>query len=263
MNYWIWAVASICRNIAEDALGGGRNGFDFTRQFLRAGILYDQRPKAASKNFLELFPRAETIRVPFVDLQYKGSNANPFELYCLSCIAILSRATRVFEIGTYDGATALQLANACPDAELFTLDLAPSDVASAGRPHSVAAEAENVTTGGVGNRFAGMPIASRIHQMFGNSIEFDYGPYLQSMDVVFVDACHDYKYAKSDTCNALRLVRPGGTILWHDYLLGWPGVVRAVDELLPNYPVVHIAGTSLAMLKLSQGTPIPRQPSNR
>ena len=37
------------------------------------------------------------------------------------------------------------------------------------------------------------------------------------MGMVIVDGGHSYEVAKSDTQNALRLVRNGGIIVWDDY----------------------------------------------
>ena len=72
---------------------------------------------------------------------------------------------------------------------------------------------ENVRGGGVGRRFAGTPQAPRIRQLLGDSTTFDFTPWHGAIDFVFIDACHDYAFAKSDTANALRLA-PRGVIVW-------------------------------------------------
>jgi predicted O-methyltransferase YrrM len=251
MKYWLGATASILRNVAADITGSDRRRrFDFTRHFLSSGISYDHRTMAPVRHLLQLYPQVEQLRVPLGDVEYKLSNMNPYELYCVIAIAMLSRAKRIFEIGTYDGATTLQLARVCPQAEIFTLDLAPADVAQP-TPDFVDSENQNVAAGGVGRRFMGTPESSRIRQLLGDSTKFDYQPYAGSMDLVFVDACHQYEFVRSDSANALRLVRPGGVVLWHDYELGWPGVVKAVDALRSAHPIVHVAGTALALLPSS------------
>lgn len=51
-------------------------------------------------------------------------------------------------------------------------------------------------------------------------------------DWAFIDADHEYGAVKEDIVATKRVVRSGGWILGHDYT--WPGVRRAVDELLPN-----------------------------
>lgn len=249
LDYWLGAVTRIAANIAVDGLREGAERFAFTRDLLRAGYKYDQRPKASEKHFLDLYPDAEQLRVPLGELTYRRSNANPLEVFCLRCIAALRKPKRVFEFGTFDGATTLQLAQACPDAEILTLDLNPESVDDA-QAATIRGEVDNVRTGGVGHRFASLPEAERICQLLGDSATFDYSPYHDTVDFVFIDACHDYRFVRSDTVNALKLA-PSGVIIWHDYCPGWPGVVRAVDELLPDRPVWHIAGTTLAVLDLT------------
>ena len=66
--------------------------------------------------------------------------------------------------------------------------------------------------------FQDEPKRARIHELFGDSITFDYAPYLGQHDVVLVDAGHKYDHVKSDTQNALRLLSAeGGVIIWHDF----------------------------------------------
>jgi hypothetical protein len=67
-----------------------------------------------------------------------------------------------------------------------------------------------------------------------------------------VDANHDYEYVFSDTQNALKLVRPGGWIGWHDYHHSayWSGVTRCIRELENKYTtLVHLRGTTIALLQ--------------
>lgn len=52
-----------------------------------------------------------------------------------------------------------------------------------------------------------------------------------SIDIVFIDACHEYESVKADIAAWLPKVRPGGIIAGHDYL--WRGdnpVKKAVQE---------------------------------
>ena len=237
----------LAANVAQDPFRSGSDRLRFTRDWLSAGYAYDRRPKLPSQHFLDLYPAAERMSVQLGEVTFRRSNATPMELYCISCIAMLLRPQRIFEIGTFDGATTLRLARCCPKAEVFTLDLDPTS-ATEEQSLAIASEVENVRSGCVGSQFAGQPEASRIRQLLGDSTRFDYSPYAGTCDLVFVDACHDYEFVKSDSRAALKLLRPGGVILWHDYIPGWPGVVRAVDELLPTHPIRHIAGTALAVL---------------
>jgi len=52
-----------------------------------------------------------------------------------------------------------------------------------------------------------------------------------SLDFVFVDACHYYEGVKKDLIKWLPKMKIGSIIAGHDYNpISWPGVVRAVNE---------------------------------
>lgn len=53
-----------------------------------------------------------------------------------------------------------------------------------------------------------------------------------SLDFVFIDANHMYAECRADILAWRPKVRPGGWVAGHDYSKAWPGVIRAVDELL-------------------------------
>lgn len=61
------------------------------------------------------------------------------------------------------------------------------------------------------------------------------------VDLVFVDGGHQYHEAKGDLDVWRQHIRPGGLLAVHDYAKGtenkpWPGVDRAVDEYIRDYP---------------------------
>jgi hypothetical protein len=58
----------------------------------------------------------------------------------------------------------------------------------------------------------------------------EYYEYLQQVDVLLVDAAHDYESVRQDLADWLPKMRRGGTVIAHDYTVKYPGVVRAVDE---------------------------------
>lgn len=55
-----------------------------------------------------------------------------------------------------------------------------------------------------------------------------------SIDLVIIDMGHTYKAVKNDIRVWLPKVKVGGAIIGDDYISGWPGVIRAVDEFLPH-----------------------------
>lgn len=53
-------------------------------------------------------------------------------------------------------------------------------------------------------------------------------------DIVYIDASHDYYAVKMDILSWLPKVKSGGIICGDDYIVGWDGVIMAVDELFKN-----------------------------
>lgn len=180
-------------------------------------------------------------------------NVTLLELVVLDSFAGARQPGRIFEIGTFDGRTALNLAaNAPEDARVYTLDL-PASANPALAVHSDDLSFISRSQAGArGRRFHGTPESSRIEQLEGDSATFDYSPYLRTMDLVFVDGSHSYDYVMSDSRAALSLVAPNGLILWHDYG-EWAGVTRALNELHAGDPrfsaLRHISNTTLVMLE--------------
>ena len=58
-----------------------------------------------------------------------------------------------------------------------------------------------------------------------------------SLDGVFIDADHTYEAVKRDIQNWMPKVREGGILAGHDYVSTWPGVMRAVDELVSGFSI--------------------------
>lgn len=158
----------------------------------------------------------------------------------------------IFEIGTFDGRTTLNLAlSSHASVPVYTLDLLPdTDTAHALDP----GERHMVDKPQPGTRLEkamqqNPALAARITQLYGDSALFDFSPYRQSCGMVFIDASHTFEYVLSDTHAALAMSRPGGVIVWHDYGI-WAGVTRALETLRESdgLDIVNIRGTSLAYL---------------
>ncbi|MRS02168.1 class I SAM-dependent methyltransferase, partial [bacterium] len=66
-----------------------------------------------------------------------------------------------------------------------------------------------------------------------------------SLDMVFIDAAHDYDNVRADIAAWYPKVRLGGMLAGHDYEENWPGVIQAVNEfaIVNNYNVI-ISGNS-------------------
>jgi hypothetical protein len=180
-------------------------------------------------------------------------NVSLLELLIICTMAKEHRVQSAFEIGTFNGRTALNLAMNMPSSgNVFTLDLPADQISTVvgeierGNLHYI----RNHTPGELFQRHGGGDSA-RITQLLGDSATFDYSPYRNNIDLVFIDGAHSYDYVRRDTENALNLLRNGkGCVLWHDYD-ACLGVIEYLDELNrshPEYKLQHIAGTKLACM---------------
>lgn len=164
-------------------------------------------------------------------------------------LCLLVRWTKprgIFEFGTFDGTTTLQMAvNAPDDCRVFTLNLPPNHSDTV-LPSSEQDKRVHPNVAGSGQAFQDEPEKTRIVELFGDSAIFDFTPYHERSDFVFVDAGHEYEYVKSDTNTALKLLpREGGIIAWHDFPNA-PGVCAWLEELSRKMKIYHIKGTRLA-----------------
>jgi len=167
-------------------------------------------------------------------------------------LAVLAKDARVmFEFGTCTGRTTyLWALNSSADARIHTITLSPQSMADyraeAGDDDSAASDALSESAFD-SFYYSGTPVAGKVHQLFGDSKEFDEASLAGQCDLVFVDGSHAYSYVVSDSEKALRMVRKGGLVLWHDYRgpRSAPDVFRALNELGQRLRLVHLADTSL------------------
>ncbi|HYL29967.1 MAG TPA: class I SAM-dependent methyltransferase [Gemmatimonadales bacterium] len=155
----------------------------------------------------------------------------------------------VFEIGTFHGWSALHFAlNTAADAEVFTLDLPPGS--SEPKLKTTVVDRAFVREGSAVQRYAfsGSDLASKIRTLRGDSATFDFSPWHERVDLFFVDGAHSYEYVRSDTEHALRCLRPGGALAWHDFgRLGVNGVRQYLIELAASGLKINVVpGGSLA-----------------
>lgn len=166
-----------------------------------------------------------------------GGEVTLQELICINALIHRTQPQRLLEIGTLGGRTTLNMvANTPASAEIFTLDL----------PNTEQSRTDTVKE----------IFGRRWTQLYGDSLTFDFSALYNSLDFVFIDANHTYDYVRSDSMQALKLLRNGaGVVVWHDYTSwDWEGNTRALNDLHLSQPVFqalrHIEGTTLAYLDI-------------
>lgn len=169
-------------------------------------------------------------------------------------LAVLAkRAERLFEFGTCTGKTAyLWSRNAPRNASINTITLAPSQQHEyVKEPNDTDEDTKFALRESAFDEFlySGTPHADRVQQLYGDSKQFDEAPFLNRADLVFVDGSHAQSYVESDSAKAMRIVKPGGLVLWHDYAGPGhaPGVFAALNALAKRVPLRHVDGTTFVM----------------
>ncbi len=172
-----------------------------------------------------------------------------YEAWILAVLA--KRAKVMFEFGTCTGRTTYLWARNSPaDARIHTITLPPEGLEEyrEGEGDHAGATRDALRESGFAQfYYSGTPEAAKVHQIYGDSKAFDESELAGQCDLIFIDGSHAYSYVMSDSEKALRMVRKGGIILWHDYRgpRDAPDVYRALNELSRRLPLVHLRDTSL------------------
>ncbi len=200
----------------------------------------------------EFFAGQTPAPVCLYDFVPRDGNLDANELlFVCNCVSLFAPRV-VFEIGTFDGNTTLQMAaNSPPSTVVYTLDL-PDDVKGDDvadiDPYDVAYVDSKAT---LKRRYLDTPYGDKVVQKFGNSLEVDFANVLDEnkADLILIDAGHSYECVRNDTEKALPLLNPGGVVIWDDYTANWPGVYDYLNELSRELPLRRVAGTQLVVYR--------------
>jgi len=176
-----------------------------------------------------------------------GSYSTDLISLCQLCHCV--SPAKVFEIGTLRGYTSLHMAmNTQPNCKIVTLDLpATGGVKEVPKLRTTMMDDIHCSFDVDEYYFSGTTYEPRITTLFGDSATFDFTPYLGTVDLFLIDGAHSYDYVRSDSENALKCVRPGGVIVWHDFgRVGLNGVSRYLLELSKRLTIYCVPGGSLA-----------------
>jgi len=161
---------------------------------------------------------------------------------------------KIFEFGTYNGMTTRQMVlNTPAETQIYTLDLPPG---SAQKTHFQLSKLDQIVSdvfldkfgNTIGSYFKDAAEQTKITQIFADSSDYDYTPYKKQIDLIFIDAAHDYENKKSDSENALKMLTDDGLIIWDNYadVLN-PDVTRYLFELAQQLPLYHLRNTYLVV----------------
>jgi predicted O-methyltransferase YrrM len=125
-----------------------------------------------------------------------------------------AKAKTILEIGTATGQTTALIARNAPEATVHTVNIPPEEIAQGGELVTRAFSREAI---GATYRAQG---CTNVRQIFANTATWQ--PDIGSIDVAFIDGCHDTEFVFNDSRKALAHMKPGSFILWHDF---HPGLV--------------------------------------
>jgi predicted O-methyltransferase YrrM len=178
----------------------------------------------------------------------------------LASLAKLRDARRIFEFGTYKGATTLLLAeNSADNAQIVTLDIGEDGTApllarntsnDSSRDNDHYLRLTRCAGGAPYIERAAPNLRARITQIFCDShaLDVDARGYAGRFDMIFIDGGHDRATVINDTQKAFAMATEDAVIAWHDYGSSVHGDVTAyVDELSREAPIVHIEASMLAV----------------
>jgi len=212
-------------------------------------VVRDERWR--SRSIFEVCDGLPMSRITLEHLPGSGIASSVAELAFMAMICAALRPKQIFEIGTFRGRTALNFAlNTPDDCVIYTMDL-PADRKHAPGTEMNSADALIVGKSMTGIDYQGKDAAHKIVQLFGDSTRFDFSPYHGRMDIVFIDGAHHFDAVASDTRNAVKMLRPGGYILWHDFANygDYNDVTRAALSILPPDEVLQIENSELAVYR--------------
>ncbi|MFC1964476.1 class I SAM-dependent methyltransferase [Chloroflexota bacterium] len=164
--------------------------------------------------------------VTFHNTRTEAWSIDQYETFVLCQIVKSSDSAVIFEIGTFKGQTTYNIKANLPDG---------------GRIHTL--DKNQCLTGN-----------ENIVPIRGDSLSFDFSPYHNKVDLMFVDGSHEYDYVLSDSEHAFRCVKEGGFIAWHDFIHDRPYVVKAVLNFCHQHNLrpFWIDGTRLAVCNISK-----------
>jgi hypothetical protein len=202
--------------------------------------------------FLSNKTRENEVWLPFNWI--KPGSTPLADLLALALLTKVRNPKVVFEIGTFEGMTAVLFAkNGGERCSIFTLDLPQQDdlprTAASYEDQSVNIQYKS------GYLISELGCNEQATRLFGDSALFDFGPYIDAVDLFFVDGAHSERYVIRDTLSAFKSIKPDGWVVWHDCLV--PQVAKVIKKIARYQPVYHLRDTNLALTLQKPGNDFP------
>jgi len=161
-------------------------------------------------DLLDLIPNFNETITPF---SFLNGGSLPTDIALLKGLCKQKEDCTYFEIGTWRGESVCNVAQKAKTC--YTLNLSDDELIRLGY------QEEYLNQQG----FYSKEIDNIVH-LKGNSFDFDFSPYYNKCDLVFIDGDHRYESVVNDTKIAFKLLKDEHSIIvWHDYS-SHPGKIR-------------------------------------
>jgi len=203
-------------------------------------IRRDPQGGPIKKDVEDLFPNIDQFEAVVKVGTPNAYNLSWQEIVTISQLVRMLAPKTLFEFGTFDGRTTLHLAiNAPDDALIYTIDKEFGVFKFGG-------DAEYFGEISIGECFINTPAEKKIQILTGDTKRLDVSKFKELIEFIFVDADHSYNGVLNDSGKAFEMIRPGGLIVWHDYLM-IDDVTRAIIEIGKDKNLHNLKGTSLVV----------------
>lgn len=188
----------------------------------------------------------ENLNIKILEPEILNGNVSLYEIIIISQLIKHYKPLNIFEIGTFDGRTTLNMAaNSSENSLVYTLDLPKSEINSTKLP-IIEGDKSLINKEISGLRYIKTKYVKKIKQLLGDSAKFDFSPFYNKIDFIFIDGSHSYDYVVNDTNVAFKLLNKKGIIIWHDYN-GQRGVNNYLNKLAESKNLKFIKGTSFVI----------------
>lgn len=175
------------------------------------------------------------------------------------CFATIMRNVNpkvALEIGTANGMGTLLMSVNAPESKIYTVNILPEEIHSG--------EGGNFTTVALDQEKIGVAFKERkvssIKQIYANTATWE--PDIGTIDVAFIDGCHDTEFVYNDTIKIIKHMKTGSFVLWHDFNLDlvkkykWIqsvclGVEKLFEDGLLKGRIFHVKDSWIGIYKVS------------
>ena len=141
----------------------------------------------------------------------------------------------ILEIGTNIGSGVNVMARACPNADIYSLDLDYETMKTNSKQYPIGSKGEDRV---------GSAVTVSYTQLRGDSLGYDYDS-LPYMEAWYIDGEHDYQHANIESLKAMY--HKANLIIWHDSDMPpvWEGITNAISSS-DNYQLFRVIDTRIA-----------------